>query len=205
MNEDREQEILELMDDMADDLRKKRSKSDPRGSGLSPGISNPKRTLILAIGTLLVFGILLILLIRGITGPSSTDTAPLMAKISQLEERLGGLEGISERVGRLEKEGDGIRQSLERVEKSIKGLKAEVSEKSGKGETLAKEAGVSGEGSRPSAAPSSSKKYHTVRRGESLYGIAKKYGVTIDDLRRLNKDLSKNRPIIPGQKILVGM
>lgn len=203
MNQEREQEILELMDDMADDLRKKRSKTDPPRSRFSHGISNHKRTLILAGGTLLVLGILLILLFRGGNSPYSEDITALHAKISQLEERLGGIEGMSERIGRIEKEGDSTRQSLDRVEKSIKALKAGVRETRGKVEAPDKKAGASGEASR-SPGSLSSKKYHTVSRGESLYRIARKYGVTVADLRRLNKGLSKDQPIVPGQKILVG-
>ena len=43
--------------------------------------------------------------------------------------------------------------------------------------------------------------YHTVKQGETLYSIAKKYGVNISKLRELN-GLS-NRSLTPGQRILV--
>jgi len=43
--------------------------------------------------------------------------------------------------------------------------------------------------------------YHTVKQGETLYSIAKKYGVNISKLRELN-NLS-NRSLTPGQRILV--
>jgi LysM repeat protein/uncharacterized protein involved in exopolysaccharide biosynthesis len=43
--------------------------------------------------------------------------------------------------------------------------------------------------------------YHTVKRGETLYSIAKKYGVNISKLRELNN--LNNRSLIPGQKILI--
>ena len=45
-------------------------------------------------------------------------------------------------------------------------------------------------------------RYHEVKKGETLYRIAKQYGVTIDELRRLNK-LPSNQPIEIGQKLLV--
>ena len=39
---------------------------------------------------------------------------------------------------------------------------------------------------------------HKVRKGESLYVIAKKYGVTVDKLCRLN-NISKRTTLRPGQ------
>jgi murein DD-endopeptidase MepM/ murein hydrolase activator NlpD len=45
--------------------------------------------------------------------------------------------------------------------------------------------------------------YHTVKRGEHLYGIARKYGTTIDRLCQIN-GIPRNRPLQVGQKIIVG-
>ena len=47
------------------------------------------------------------------------------------------------------------------------------------------------------------KRFHEVRPGESLYGIGKRYGISVDALLSLN-NLSPKQPIHPGQKILVG-
>ncbi len=46
------------------------------------------------------------------------------------------------------------------------------------------------------------KRYHEVKKGETLYRISKQYGITVDELRRLNK-LPPNQPIEIGQKLLV--
>ncbi len=46
--------------------------------------------------------------------------------------------------------------------------------------------------------------YHTVKRGEHLYGIAKKYGTTITQLCMLN-GIRRNRPLRVGQKLRVGV
>lgn len=45
--------------------------------------------------------------------------------------------------------------------------------------------------------------YHTVKSGEHLYGIAKKYGTTITDLCMLN-GIRRNKPLQVGQKLRVG-
>lgn len=44
--------------------------------------------------------------------------------------------------------------------------------------------------------------YHVVARGESISLIAQKYGLTVDELRKLNK-MTPRQPIQPGQKLLV--
>jgi membrane-bound lytic murein transglycosylase D len=47
-----------------------------------------------------------------------------------------------------------------------------------------------------------SERVHTVRRGESLWSIARRYGVRLVDLISLNR-LPRNLTIYPGQKIRV--
>ncbi len=44
--------------------------------------------------------------------------------------------------------------------------------------------------------------YHVVKRGESLYSIAKCYGISIDEIRRLN-NLKINQHIQAGKKLLI--
>jgi N-acetylmuramoyl-L-alanine amidase len=44
--------------------------------------------------------------------------------------------------------------------------------------------------------------YYTVKAGDTLYGIAKAYGLSVDDLKKMNG--LKNNSISIGQKILVG-
>ena len=43
---------------------------------------------------------------------------------------------------------------------------------------------------------------HTVRKGETLYKISRKYGMSVDDLRKLN-GIGKDFKIIAGQKLKV--
>jgi LysM repeat protein len=45
-------------------------------------------------------------------------------------------------------------------------------------------------------------RYHTVRKGETLYSISKKYNTSVNALRKLNH-LSANDKIYPGTNILV--
>ncbi len=52
----------------------------------------------------------------------------------------------------------------------------------------------------PAKAPAS--RLHTVQKGETLYQISRKYGMSVDELRQLN-GIGKDFKIYPGQKIKV--
>ena len=51
--------------------------------------------------------------------------------------------------------------------------------------------------------PQTKNRYHEVRKGETLYGVARRYGISVDELCRLNQITAKT-VIQPGQKLLVG-
>jgi LysM repeat protein len=44
--------------------------------------------------------------------------------------------------------------------------------------------------------------YHEVKAKETLYQISRRYGLTVDDLRKLNR-LTPETVIHPGQKLIV--
>lgn len=46
-------------------------------------------------------------------------------------------------------------------------------------------------------------KYHLVQSGDTLWSIARKYGISVNDLRKLNKISKKNDILIPDQKLRV--
>lgn len=53
-----------------------------------------------------------------------------------------------------------------------------------------------------SSKTTSSAKYHTVAKGETLYRISKQYGITVSELQSMNKLSSSNVPV--GMKLKVG-
>jgi len=52
------------------------------------------------------------------------------------------------------------------------------------------------------ATPQGKAEYHEVRRGETLFRISKEYGLSLEQLCRLNQ-ITPDTPIQPGQKLLV--
>ena len=88
-----------------------------------------------------------------------------------------------------------MERSLESVKKQVAGLsaKAAVHQTKSKGETKAVKT------------PSTKKGrglYHTVKKGNTLFSIADKYDLTLDELLKINK-LKKGHVLKIGQKLLV--
>ena len=50
--------------------------------------------------------------------------------------------------------------------------------------------------------PQTKAEYHEVRRGETLFGISKDYGLSLEQLCRFN-EITPETPIHPGQKLLI--
>ena len=105
-----------------------------------------------------------------------------------------GIGPVKERVASLETafsvKFDSILKRMETIEKSISGFKKKS---------------VATVKSKPAApAKKEIKKglFHTIKKGETLYSISKKYNTDVKTIRKLNK-LSANAPIFQGNKILV--
>jgi len=126
-------------------------------------------------------------------GPAESD-ATLQSKFVSLEERIAGLEkqitDLQEKLGTvgpdpaLLQRVDALAQKVEALEKHRAAEpKVNLSARS-KSEVPLEE------------------QYHTVQKGETLYQISKKYGISVEELRKLN-NLSADQPIRIGQKLVV--
>jgi LysM repeat protein len=118
----------------------------------------------------------------------------LQSKIASLEEKITGLE----------------KQMAALQEKSVTGgpdpsLVHRVEALSQKVEELGKKTQLTTESKAKPAPPKATpKRYHTVHKGETLSKISKKYGITVEELRKLN-NLSKDKSIQAGQKLLISL
>ncbi|MEJ2587328.1 MAG: LysM domain-containing protein [Deltaproteobacteria bacterium] len=155
----------------------------PEGESMSPtrhssedGIS-PRLVMAGCVGAVILIG-LMAFFFSGRSEVSKKDLAILKSGLDRIETRLSELDMLKERVGSLEKEVNNIRTMASRRASSVK--------------------------KRPHTptATSAKSEYHTVRSGDSLYSIAKKYGLTVDRLVQINK-LNPKKPIQPGQRLLV--
>ncbi|MEI9478783.1 MAG: LysM peptidoglycan-binding domain-containing protein [Deltaproteobacteria bacterium] len=143
----------------------------------------------------ILLGIVLVLILAGgivyflSKGTTGDEATPLESRVTALEQKIVGLE----------------KQLTEFQEKtSVSGpapVAAQKGERQGKPKQSAAE--PKAKPSAPSkAAVSPEKQYHTVQKGETLSRISKKYGISAEELRKLN-NLSADKPIRVGQRLLV--
>jgi LysM repeat protein len=194
MNDDDLMNFKEIKHSLKDELERevnhdnrtpspKRRKTESDGNRLLP--------------TMLV--VLLVLIFAGgiyyfITKRPAEGDATLQSKIASLEEKITGLE----------------KQMAALQEKSVTGgpdpsLVHRVEALSQKVEELGKKTQLTTESKAKPAPPKATpKRYHTVHKGETLSKISKKYGITVEELRKLN-NLSKDKSIQAGQKLLISL
>jgi LysM repeat protein len=125
-------------------------------------------------------------------------------RLALLENRLELLDQIGSRLEQLEKNTDDTKPlmvRLERLETSIAKKLTEMSDKITQIEKQAAAAVVK-QDVKADAPAAPAGQYHVVKKGETLYSIGKQYGLSVDQLTRLNT-LSKGSPIQPGQRLLL--
>jgi membrane-bound lytic murein transglycosylase D len=152
-----------------------------------------------ALGAVLlaIFGGLYLMLGSG-GGISKEESRLIQMKLGSLEQKVTALEKQQTALqSKLPPEGsdtalagkiDSLAQRIEALEKKPAPAPAAAE----KPKPPAKE----------KAAAPSAKKVHTVLKGETVYGVSKKYGLTPAELRKLN-NLSEDQPLKTGQKLVV--
>ena len=182
MNEDKNEAAQEFMEEIVDDLgyTPKSGKNHISGPSVDQR-SVPKFLIPGGIGIVLLIAVTVLFLIDR-NGNSTEDLATIQAGLNRLEERVARLEG------------------LEKLEGRVARLEKEEKQRQTQAQKLTSRRAAS---SAKTPAPKVRQRYHTVRSGESLYTIARKYGISTDKLCKLN-NITPKKPIQPGQKLLVG-
>ncbi len=188
MNDDRDLEIN-------DDAWSEENPSVPKRRGIGSGKYRP---LPILLGIVLVFvfvgGIIYFVSRRAPGGEANL----MQLKLTALEQKIGELEKqLSDLQGKTASASDPA--LLQRVDALTQ--KMEVLEKQKQPAPPSPEAKTKPSSS-PKPSASAEKKSHTVQKGETLYRVSKKYGVSVEELRKLNH-LSPDQPLRSGQKLLI--
>jgi LysM repeat protein len=145
-------------------------------------------------------------------GSNTQDKAQLSgfdARLDQLDKRMLKLESVGERVLNLEKslkENETLEKRLDRLEASLARRMDQVDK-----ELLQLRKDLEAQKIKKSTTPppANQKKattdpamQHVVKKGDTLYSISRRYGITVEQLRKINS-LDKNSVIVVGQKLNV--
>lgn len=145
-------------------------------------------------GAFLIYVLFCISLVGCSDDKLSKDVSAINSRLEKIETRLVNIEKSAKRTSILEVELRKMQQSMEAWERAITArLKP--------GELKKKTA--SAKSTKESSKNKNSKtRYYTVKKGDSIYAIASKYGMTTDELCKLNK-IDVKTILHPGQRLLV--
>ena len=209
MAQDENKELRSIFDDEVDEAAKTATyEKNVRDETEPPSPKSKGQSLVVwGLGIIIVI-ILLAVFFRGSRTPGSKDLEIMRERIEHLDARVVRLESFGKKVMAIENQFADMEQTLSRLEASNRALNQQVSDLTRKTESLSTPT-ASGS-AKPQASPSQQSppsqqtkaRYHEVSRGETLFRISKKYGITVNQLRQLN-NLKENQAIYPGQKLLV--
>jgi LysM repeat protein len=188
MKDDPELQELQINDSWSD-----KGPYKPKKRRVESGSSKSLRILLVILLVLIFGGGILYFLAKR---PTGGEANLLQSKVTVLEQRVAGIEKrLAELQGKVSTPGpDPI--LLQRVDALSQKVEALERHKQPAAESKVKPSVPS----KPAA--STEKQFHTVRKGETLYGISKKYGISVEELRKLN-NLSSDQTLRSGQKLLV--
>ncbi len=211
MNDDIDKDMKKLMEELDDDMGfSAAGENIQRRRG--PFDSKSKRKFLILGGVVvLVLIVLIVLLPRDSDKLSKSDLFSIQTKLNRLEKKLTDINGMTDRMTLLEKRGDGLRQLAAEKDKSVQNLSGELDKLNQKVDDMLQKRTVpvvpktdKPRVSQKQTTPTSptEKQYHLIRAGENLYRISLRYGISLDELCRLN-NITEKQAIFPGQKLLV--
>ena len=206
MNENLDDEMKEFEEQIADDLGYTRKDENTRRRKSILDFKPQRKTLLLGGAGILILIVLIALFSGGDNKLSTGDLSSIQIRLDQLENRLTHLESVEARIASLERQEKGLPQSM--ADRSGKSLTQRLDKLAQKVDQLEKRtASAPGKTEAPYPIqriplPPDKGRYHEVRSGETLYRISRQYGISMDELCRLN-NLTPEQAIHPGHKLLV--
>ena len=137
---------------------------------------------------------------------SKTEIVNLEKRLALLEERLGKIDEIDEKLILLDTQRKKSELFIDRFDRFETSLSLKMDIINNELYTSKKKVNKTPESKKPEKAKNSKKIthpiWHEVTAKETLYQISRQYGLTVDDLRKLNR-LAPEAVIHPGQKLIV--
>jgi LysM repeat protein len=168
-----------------------------------------KKTFIVGGAAVLLIIIIVALLSSGGSEISKNDFSSLIQRMENIEARVSDLEGMEKRISsQVQVQKEAIKENLSEASGASSTMVQQLNLLAEKVETLQKRMGSVVEEAKAvrtakaGRVQSQNVRYHVVERGESLYRIALKYGLTVDGLCHVN-NITPGQSIFPGQKLII--
>lgn len=210
MDKDPDVDIIELGDTIEKEPKLEENDFDERYDDEPRFLNIQKKTLFIGGAVVLVIIIIVLLSSKG-NDLSKADFNALIKRVDRIEAQVADIEGIEKRIAAsLQAQKNTLRESVTAATGTGGTMVQQLDLLARKVESLQQKMGSvvkevqairTGTGDRVKVKKT---QYHVVVRGESLYRIARKYGLTVDGLCKLNKMIPR-QPIYPGQKLLVSI
>jgi LysM repeat protein len=162
----------------------------------------------IAIGGFLILIVLsVVVLARSYSLAEKVQLLALESRLEQLESRLGSIEGeggLSQTAG----QGNQLILLTERLDQLEANMTARINNMADQFKTAAAKPVVETTAKTEAAAPpptikaEDKAKIHTVKPGDTLYRISRRYNLSVEQLRQYNQ-LDQKAAIYPGQKLKV--
>ena len=209
MEKDIDRDMEEFVEEFAEEYDYKPYDQNSRLRRMSSANASMKGILAIWGAAILVLSLFITLFFGGRGEVSRDDLTSVNARIEEIGVQLSQLEKNIEKLGELDTGKASLKKSVAALEVSIDSIKKQMAGLSAKVEasrkvktlktrkeqiaktTLKKTGKHSGRGL-----------YHTVKKGETLFRIAEKYDLTLEELLKIN-NLKKGDTLKIGQKLLV--
>jgi len=161
---------------------------------------------LLGLGFVVMIILFLVFLSRTADMASKTKIASMEKRLILLEENLGKIGEIDEKLILLDTQGKKFELFVDRLDRFETSMSLRMDIINNELFTSQKRGKKAAEIKKPEPTKITKKKaqpiYHEVKAKETLYQISRRYGLTVDDLRKLNR-FTPETVIHPGQKIIV--
>ena len=168
--------------------------------------SSPIPLVLLGIGFFVMIFLFIVFLSKTTDIVSKTEIVNMEKRLALLEERLGKIVEIDEKLTLLDTQGKKFELFVDRFDRFETSMSLKMDIINNELYTSQKK-GIKAAENKKSERIKISKKikhpiYHEVKAKETLYQISHRYGLTVDELRKLNR-LTPETVIHPGQKLIV--
>jgi len=208
MPEDKYDDDQDMMDMDFSSLGQDRKAGLPRSARNQTDPGTGKKILVSTGASLLI--ILIIIAILLFTGNRSSEKpiAAIEAHVKTLEEKMARFGDMDAKLSSARQQQETLQQAVLGLENSLKSLQERLGHLSREVASLKKRMGITPALTKSTALirnkliSETRPRSHVVLKGESLYKIAKKYGISLQELYRLNNLTSKS-VIHPGLRLMI--